>query len=179
MDKSEPPEKTITFVSSEDLVSKLPRPGYGIIVAVIFFLFEVYYFSVHGEQAEPSLGIWAVGLIGVIYWLVCVYQIHKVLELATKGAYKISPGRAVGYHFIPFYNLLWPYKWIVDLLTFANNHLHAGQNKISVFMGLAILPSLLIAGLIVGRFLDGAVGLAIDFGVLMYLVGKLRHCKFV
>ena len=50
-------------------------------------------------------------LTGIIYWCVCVYKLHKILLVMTDRHYPISPGRAVGFGFIPFFNWYWDFKW--------------------------------------------------------------------
>lgn len=49
-----------------------------------------------------------------IYFTVWAYQVHHDMRQLTGGAYPISPGRACGFCWIPFFNLYWivymPYK---------------------------------------------------------------------
>lgn len=46
-----------------------------------------------------------------IYWFLCIYIIHEFIEESTQKTYPVSPGRAVWFHFIPIYGLIWTYIW--------------------------------------------------------------------
>lgn len=47
-----------------------------------------------------SLGLW-------IYFTIWAYQVHEDMQIHTNGAYPISPGKACGFCWIPFFNFYW------------------------------------------------------------------------
>ncbi len=55
---------------------------------------------------------------GLAYWLYCVYRLHAVLRLIPGWNHPISPGRAVGFHLIPFYNVYWIFRWPLEVANF-------------------------------------------------------------
>jgi hypothetical protein len=118
---------------------------------------------------EESLGLpLAPILIGAfIYWLFCVHRIHKILSELTGHRYPISPGEAAAKHIIPFYNLFWMFKWSVEFSDYLNS-----KGRVGIISGYAIGAMLLLS--VVLRFFDGAVGLAVLFGVTMYVSAKLK-----
>lgn len=59
-------------------------------------------------------------LPSIIYWLMCVYDLHCILERHTKGKYPISPSKAVWYGFIPFFNFYWMFRWTNQIAEFVN-----------------------------------------------------------
>jgi hypothetical protein len=44
---------------------------------------------------------------GVVYWLVWIYRSHQEFQEYTGYRHTISAGKALGYSFIPFFNLFW------------------------------------------------------------------------
>jgi hypothetical protein len=73
-----------------------------------------------------SLGVLAVlnalvYVAGMVYWFWSVYRIHKILAQATGSSYPITPGKAVGYQFIPFYCIVWNFKWPRQFADFVND----------------------------------------------------------
>ena len=53
----------------------------------------------------PNLYLFLLMFVGSVYWLVCVYRYHLVMQQVPGWKHPISPARAVGFHFIPIYNL--------------------------------------------------------------------------
>jgi len=102
-----------------------------------------------GAQAEdlakkggiPPLYLFLVSFIGGVYWLVCIYRIHVVLANAPNWKHPISPARAVGFHFIPFYQFYWIFKWPREIAKFVNSRLPQPIMK-PVAIGVAVLAAL-------------------------------------
>jgi hypothetical protein len=111
---------------------------------------------------------WLLYLGGFVYWLFCVHRFHKVLAEATAGKYPISPRDAVGYHFLPLYNLYWIFYWPNTLARFVNER----NSPPRMVVGLA--GGLLLAGFLACR-LDSALGLTIIFSVSVYLKNGIRR----
>jgi len=81
-------------------------------------------------------------LIALIYNYVCIYKIHRFLDIITDNSYPIKPGLAVFYHFVPIYNFYWIYKWTTKLEKFINKNLSDSELKEGgslayIFLGIA------------------------------------------
>lgn len=73
-----------------------------------------------GKLLVPPLYLFLAGFVTLVYWLVCVHQMHVVLAHVPGWKHPISPARAVGFHFIPVYSLYWLYKWPGEAAKFVN-----------------------------------------------------------
>lgn len=124
--------------------------------------------AISDEQFFAPLDIPYIALgIGVfVYWLVCVYKIHKVLQQATDGTYPITAKRAVGFHFLPLYNLYWLFKWPAEAIKFIN------VNAPAVKMKPYVPGTALLIGFLLGR-LDPAIEAGIIFLALRPLVRNI------
>ena len=96
-------------------------------------------------RLSGTLLYWA----AVVYFFMAVHRIHKILRAATNGKYPISPARAVGFSFIPFYNLYWMFKWPGETALFLNHVTHEERLKKDRWGWLLLLASL-ISGLLPG-----------------------------
>jgi hypothetical protein len=63
--------------------------GYFVAVGILFC-----------ELSRPA-GVRFFWFMGVAYWLLCVYRMHRVLATVTSDRYPIRPLAAVGWHFLP------------------------------------------------------------------------------
>ena len=109
------------------------------------------------------------GLGGFLYWIAGIRRLHQVLAAVTGGTYPISPAHATLYHFVPGYNLYWIFRWPSEVARFVNAH--SPQPVMP-----PAFPGFLILGFLVARILlDAALGTAALFGILGYLVGKVRE----
>ena len=146
-------------------------PGY--ILGALFILFEIIYVLTNPNAVKEPMTWWSVllWLIGLVYWCVCVYKIHKAILEMTDNHYPISPARAVGFMFIPFYNLYWIFKWPGEIVSMVNTRV--GEKKRSLWVpGVILLVSSLL-----GRAIDGSIWLFAGFGVLGYLIRSLKKCQ--
>lgn len=167
-------KKEMDNLPQRKFLKGLPKLWYGYLIAIAFLFTEIASIRIPGDKTNINTILLVISLVGLTYWLVCVYKIHKVLGLATSGNYPISPARAVGYHFIPIYGIYWIFKWIDQCTIFINDHLSNKQRKIG-FLWPLVLSAFLLAGFGIERFYDGAIGLIIQFSVLLYLVWKIRN----
>ena len=109
-------EKIEAFKKAE--IPKVPKVWIGFIFAATFFAGE---FVVPIGLEEKYFPIFTfIGFIGFGYWLSCIHRFHQILDTLTIDEYVISPGKAVLFHFIPFYNLYWIFKWPIELSKFIN-----------------------------------------------------------
>jgi hypothetical protein len=74
----------------------------------------------------------------------------------------------VGFHFIPFYNLYWVFKWPKEIANFVNARLRPPVMK-------PLPVSIAIVGALVLRFLDPGFGLILLFFPLSYISECLRR----
>ncbi|HEX5244543.1 MAG TPA: DUF4328 domain-containing protein [Tepidisphaeraceae bacterium] len=83
-------------------------------------------------------------LIGMaIYWLVWIGTIHSELYAFSAAEFPTSPGMAVGFCFIPFFNLYWIPAMMYKAANGIDLHLGGGRispTKVLVFHILAIVP---------------------------------------
>jgi hypothetical protein len=126
--------------------------------------------------ADPDGGVTLLDQVivlgGWLYWLFCVRQLHEILANATNGSYPITPGKAFGHHFIPFYNFYWVVKWPYEMAKFVNHR--SPSQRMSKWAGLFVLASILLRLLV-----DGALGLAVMFSVGIYLSRRLARALAV
>lgn len=79
----------------------------------------------------------------VIYWLVWLGTIHSELRAFNASEFQTSPGMAVGFCFIPFFNLYWIPSMMYRAATGIDRHLGGSRispTQVLVFHILAIVP---------------------------------------
>jgi hypothetical protein len=87
------------------------------------------------SMALPIVGTCSFLLLAipaVVLWLIWVYSAHGDVQRLSGGAYSITPGKALGFSFIPGFDAFWvvymPYRLACEL----NRHLSAsGQRTVS------------------------------------------------
>ena len=145
----------------------LPKMWIGYVAAGIFLVAETIEAIIDPNSTETVTPITLlISLAGYFYWLYCVYKMHKQISNHVND-YPISPGKAVGFHFIPFFNLYWIFKWPSEIANLVNDR---GPPK-TMSRGWAGL--FLLVGILVYRLIDGALGLTIIFSVGVYLNRKI------
>lgn len=153
-------------------VSRLPRVWIGFILAFGFLAAEIVEVMRGNETAVGRYTITA-AIFGWSYWFFCIHRFHKILgqlspHVDNQPTYPIPPRQAVGYHFIPFYNLFWVFEWTKTFVTFLNQ-------RTSVRVGSAGgLGTILLFSMIAMR-IDGFLGLSCLFGFALYISRKLRR----
>lgn len=106
--------------------------------------------------------------IGVIYWFMSVYRLHHILAEVTGGKYPVTPGKAIGYQFIPFFNVYWIFKWTGEVAAFVE---HTEGRDV---LGKNRQGWLLLGGGLVGRIFTGAFQL-IAFAVLAHQCSAVKN----
>jgi hypothetical protein len=147
--------------------SSPPWVWVGFLFVIAFLTLEVALAFTPLDEGSVSLGLQLIALAGWIYWLVCIYRIHKILNQLSHR-YPYSPGEAVGKHFIPFYNLYWIFEWPSELSRYINN-----RGRVRMIPG-GVIGTMILSGMLL-RLFDGAIGLAILFGVTMYISITLKR----
>jgi hypothetical protein len=150
----------------------LPQIWIGYLLGVATIVAELVAVGLNPDLAKqggiPPLYLFLVSFIGGVYWLVCIYRIHVVLAHAPRWRHPISPARAVGFHFIPFYQFYWIFKWPREIANFVNSRLPQPLMK-PVAVGVAVLAALLL------RILDPGFGLMLLFFPMSYLSECIRR----
>jgi len=159
--------------STEVISVKLPKFWVGYVIAAIFIIAEIVEVIVNPSSVEQETTpilfpiFFLIGLGGWIYWFICVYKMHKVLGELTNSAYPITPAAAVGYHFIPFYNIFyWIFKWPAEIAKFVNARLERRVASKDTGVFLFLTP-------FIGRYIDEGIVLIVMFSVGLYLSRKI------
>jgi hypothetical protein len=152
----------------------LPQLWVGYLLGLATIVAEFVAVSLHPELAKaqfviPPLYLFLVIFVGGVYWLVCVYRYHVLLAAVPGWKHPISPARAVGFHFIPLYNLYWVFKWPQEIARFVNWRLNRPLMKPQM-VGLAVL-----AAFVVRFILDPGLGLILLFAAASYVSECLRR----
>lgn len=69
--------------------SSLPHVWVGFLFALAFLVAEFVEVFTGNEEATVTIPTLLIGIGGWVYWLFCVYRMHKVLEELTGGGYPI------------------------------------------------------------------------------------------
>jgi hypothetical protein len=150
----------------------LPQVWIGYLLGVATIVAELVAVGLNPDLAKqggiPPLYLFLVSFIGGVYWLVCIYRIHVVLAHAPRWRHPISPARAVGFHFIPFYQFYWIFKWPREIANFVNSRLPQPVMK-PVAVGVAVLAALFL------RILDPGFGLILLFFPMSYISECIRR----
>jgi hypothetical protein len=159
-------------IYSQEPVPTLRRIWVGFALAFAFLVAEFVDVAA-GDSPGAKMGLLGTAIAGWLYWLACVQRFHTILNqisphVAGASTYPITPGQAVGYHFIPFYNFFWLFKWPMALSEFLRKN-----TSVRVAPG-SLLGLLSFLGMLL-RFVDGFLGLSVIFFVGLYISRKLRQ----
>lgn len=152
----------------------LPQLWIGYLLGMATIVAEIVAVSLHPDMAKDGLPdsplyFFLPIFIGFIYWLVCVYKYHVVMQHVPGWKHPISPARAVGFHFIPIYNLYWVFKWPQEIAHFVNWKFQQPLMK-PPMVGLMVFAAFVM------RFLfDPGLGLILLFLAASYVSGCLRR----
>jgi|SRR3989304_1780024 len=155
----------------QEYLTSTPRPipkiWIGFLIAGAALIAEFYdaYIGLSREFGIRTLFL----ILGTVYWFFCVHRFHVILKHISLGAYAISPAAAVGFHFVPFYNFYWVFKWPITLVDFLKQ-----KSKVQVIPGW-LIGMLLLLSILVSRLFDGSIGLACIYCLFLYLASKLRQ----
>lgn len=153
-------------------VSGLPALWPGYVSAVVFLVGEFVFLSGNPEAGTPEptpSALLLINLAGWFYWLHCVYRFHDVMSQIPGYDHPITPWRAVGMHWVPLYNFYWVFKWPSEIATFVNWRTQSEAMKGPV-AGVLVLLAVLV-----GRFVDGFLGLLLLFGAGTYISRQIRR----
>lgn len=150
---------------------KFPRPVIGLVASIAFILIIIgaIIFGALGQEAAMGMMMGLAiffAFFCVIYFLTAVYGLHSALAQATNGTYPITPGRALGFHFIPFYNFYWICKWPYEISRFVNT-LEKKQRLSPGLFAFGMLMSVLSSRI--------GIGLVLEMSLLLNLVRRSRE----
>jgi len=120
----------------------------------------------------PPLEMFLPAFITGVYWLVCIYKYHKILANIPGYKHPVSPARAVGFHFIPFFYLVWFFIWPNKIAEFVNARVKPPKMR-GWIVGLVS-----VAGIAAGILIP-ALGMALMFLGLTYLALHLTRALAV
>jgi hypothetical protein len=144
----------------------------GAVAAEIVFA-ETHPEIVNGGPVTPPLYLFLVLFLGLTYWLVCIHRVHVVMQHVPGWKHPISPARAVGFHFIPFYYLYWIFRWPKEIAGFVNLKLQQPAMKYQI-------PGIIsLAAFVIGPLFDPALGLFLLFFSVSYVSVWLRRALAV
>lgn len=165
----EMPEKQ----AQENALPRFPKIWVGYFLGMATAVAEIAAITMHPEflQAQfpvPPLYLFLANFVSLVYWLVCVYELHVVVAFATQSEYPIKPLRAAWFHLIPIYGLFWVYKWPRELARFVNSRfpspvMRPEKTGYLVFLAFAFF-------LVLAR----GLGMILLFWALSYLSAALR-----
>jgi len=167
---------TITPEIFEELPAKSSPPWvwFGFIFVVAFIVEETMIVLLELDQSASGIVLIVIALSGWIYWLFCVSRFHKILGEISRGHYPITGAEAALKHLIPFYNLVWIFRWPAAISDYLNR-----RERVTMVSG-NLLGLFLLLSLLVGRFFDAGIGLTGTFLVGMYISAKLRkHVELI
>jgi hypothetical protein len=147
----------------------LPWVWFGFFFVAAFIIEETLMVALGLDESGASIVLILIALGGWIYWLFCISRFHKILREISRNHYPITGAEAAWKHIIPFYNLVWIFRWPATMSEYLNQH-----QRVKMVSG-NLLGVCLLISLLIGRFLDGGVGMTGIFAVGMYISAKLRN----
>lgn len=153
-------------------IPALPMIWIGYLLGVATIIAEFVAVSLDPELAKhggiPPLYLFLISFVGGVYWFVCIYRYHVILALVPGWKHPISPARAVGFHFIPFYQFYWVFRWPKEIARFVNFRMRANVMRPTP-VGVAVLGALIL------RIFDPGFGLILLFFPLSYVSECVRR----
>jgi hypothetical protein len=146
----------------------IPKVWIGFVIAGLALAVESTDSPAVYEREFRASTLFLIG--GDVYWLFCLYRFHAILKHLSFGTYPISPANAVGFHFIPFYNVYWVFKWPTELVRFLKQNPN-GWAIPGWLLGLLFLLSPFVGGV----FNSGATFLILIFCLLSYIASEIRR----
>ncbi len=154
--------------------SSLPWVWFGFFFVAALIIEETLMIAFDLDQSVTS-AVWIlIALAGWIYWLLCVSRFHNILREISRNQYPITGAEAAWKHLIPFYNLVWIFRWPTAMSEYLNR-----RERVKMVSG-NLLGVVLLISFLIGRFIDGGIGLAGTLIVGLYMSAKLRkHLELI
>lgn len=156
-----------------------PKIWIGYIIAAVLAIasiVDIFTQSGYGMRQQTWSLIFRV--LVIIYYCICVYKLHKIIAIATDNRHPITPVKAVGFHFIPFFNFYWFVKWPNEIANFVNAQ-KPEKPMLKGLGGIVILISIILSLLPISTgnyvlFSGGLAGPFIYFYFLDYVVKRVK-----
>src|SRR5262249_35832611 len=100
-----------------EISTAMPKLWIGYLLAAATFIGETIAVSRNPDLLKstgfvvPPLEFFLPAFAARAYWFVCIYRYHKILAAVPRYIHPISAAKAVGFHFIPIFNLFWIFSW--------------------------------------------------------------------
>jgi hypothetical protein len=152
----------------------LPQLWIGYLFVLAAVTAEIVFAELHpelanGDRITPPLYVFLVLFLGLVYWLVCIHRLHVVMQHVPGWKHPISPARAVGFHFLPFYYLYWIFRWPQEIARFVNLKLGRPGMKYQIPGAISLVA------FFIGPLFDPALGLFLLFFSVSYVTVWLRR----
>jgi len=157
----------------------MPKLWIGYLLALATFIGEMIAIARHPEMLNvsdsakepiltvPPLEIFLPIFVSYVFWLVCVYRYHKILAAVPRYQHPVSPAKAVGFHFIPLFWVIWLFIWPNKIANFVN-----ARSKTPLMRGWVFGVGF-IGAMLCQVFLDRGLGIALLFVSTSYVGGFL------
>jgi hypothetical protein len=166
---------SMAYNLESDLSLQLPRLKNGVWIAFLFLGSEMVWATeraMHpGSESEggyAAASAVVLSFVAAAYLLHCVSSYHWVLTKVQGWHHPISPRKAVGFHFIPIFNLYWNFRWPVEIARFVNWRTQKRR------MSGILAGSVVLAGAITSASVDGALGFLVILCGFSYISRCLR-----
>ena len=160
--------RTLFLGGVEPGMPRLPRVWIGFALSGILFLSELADIATETEETtfSPSFFV-SIGVF--VYWLFCIYSVHRVLRELTFSRYPISPLKASMLHVIPVYDIYWIFRWPSVLSKFVNQ-----RRAAKVFSG-SLVSLWILTSILVYKIVDGALGSTLLFAATNHVYRKIQR----
>lgn len=148
--------------------------GLGLALVLIAVGFAV---MMEGAQAgrpnQAGQSIVLLGYLPMLYWVVVFcFLVHKMWAAIQDGNVRTSPGKAVGFLFIPFFNLYWAFQAFPGWATDYNNYLKRhGIDAKPVPHGLFLAFPILVLCAVIP--VVGILATLANFVIMIIMVSKI------
>ena len=152
----------------------MPKLWIGYLLSAASLVGETKAISRHPEAFKgtglivPPLEMFLPVFVTRVYWFVCVYRYHKILAAVPRYVHPISPTKAVGFHFIPVFQIYWIFAWPIAIAKFVN-----GRARRILMHGWVIGLGMFFAAL--WSLAEPASGSLMLFTVTAYLAAILKR----
>ena len=165
-----------TSASSSPEIEEMPSILAGVLLPVSCLIGIAALAAWEGQTETPTgegftlvtTGILVLFYAPSFYWLYCVKKFHDAIWAVSGYNHDISPSKAVAFHFIPFVNIWWVFRWPSAIAKFVNWRCQA-----PVMRGW-VAGVLMVAAVILGR-LFGPLGALALFGAGAYIARHMRR----
>ncbi len=90
---------------------RLPFAWPGYVLSAVSLLAAMLSLADANQFADAHGIFLAADAAVMVYWLFCMYRLHKILRIASEKQFPLSPGWAVVRFFVPVYSMVWSYQW--------------------------------------------------------------------